>query len=265
MPLNQKSTDQTPGPVMQSDSEGTSMTHAVMPDVAQVRLAPNEVDVYRKVRSSLDSGELEPGDRLPVERELAEFYGASRHVIGKAIQRLEKERRIERAVGKGTFVAQPQSETIENSASRHDAGTVSPIDVLEARLVIEPGFSDLLVARATQNDFLRLERLIAALEAATTQQEFREAGYAFHLGLVQTTRNPLLTKIFELIIEARAKAGWGRLQHLNDTTEARVAQAAANRLILDAVKDRDADLTRKLLRGHLGSMLSTVAYYYRDE
>jgi len=32
---------------MQSDSQETSLTHAVMPDVAQVRLAPNEVDVYR--------------------------------------------------------------------------------------------------------------------------------------------------------------------------------------------------------------------------
>jgi len=246
---------------MQSDLQETNPTHAVMPDVAQVRLAPNEVDVYRRVRSSLDSGELEPGDRLPAERELAEFYGASRHLIRKAIQRLEKEGRIERAVGKGTFVAQPQSDEIEPSALPDDTGTVSPIDVLEARLVIEPGFSDLLAARATQNDLLRLEGLIASLEAATDQQAFREAGYAFHLGLAQTTRNPLLTQIFELIIQARAKAGWGRLQHLNDTTEARAAQARANRLIFEAVRDRDADVIRKLLRAHLHSMLSTVVYH----
>jgi len=224
-----------------------------------VQNTPGEVELYRRVRGALDSGQFEEGDRLPPERELAEHYGASRHLIRRAIQRLENEKRLIRAVGKGTFVARPAGMAVTDGMAT-DTGAVSPIDVLEARMVIEPGFSDLLVARATPNDLRRLDDLLGTLVNAKTQQEFREAGYAFHLGLAQTTRNPLLIKIFEMIVQARASAGWGRLQSLNDTPAARQAQAKSNQAILSAIKDRDADLTRKLMRGHLSAMLSAVAY-----
>lgn len=244
--------------IQADQSEGISVSESVQPHALPMHAAPSEVELYRKVRSSMDSGQFEPGDRLPPERDLADLYGTSRHLIRRAIQRLELEGRLERAVGKGTFVAKPAGSLRFDSTE--DAGTVSPIDVLEARLVIEPGFSDLLVLRATQNDFTRLEALLGKLEVALTQQEFREAGYSFHLGLAQTTRNPLLVQIFEMIVEARANAGWGKLQKLNDTAEARAIQAKSNRAILEALKERDAQLLRNLLRGHLGAMLASVTH-----
>jgi DNA-binding FadR family transcriptional regulator len=98
------------------------------------------------------------------------------------------------------------------------------------------------------------------MEHSPTQQQFREAGYAFHLELARTTRNPLLVRIFEQIIEARAAAGWGRLRALNDTVEARAAQTAANREILAALRDRDSELARRLIRAHLGRMVASVAF-----
>jgi DNA-binding FadR family transcriptional regulator len=219
-----------------------------------------EVELYRKIRLTLDEGKLEPGDRLPTERDLAEFYGTTRHLIRQAIQRLEGDGRLVRYVGKGTFVKptvkDEQQAIVEDLAS----STVSPLDILEARLVIEPGFADLLVARATQSDFHRLESLVVAIESAQVQRDFREAGYQFHLGLAQTTRNPLLIKIFKIVIEARAAAGWGRLKGLNDTQEARTVQAKSNRAILNAVIERDAGLTRKLIRNHFAAILSAVAF-----
>jgi DNA-binding FadR family transcriptional regulator len=136
----------------------------------------------------------------------------------------------------------------------------SPLDVLEARMAIEPGFADLVVGRATESDFDRLEGLLLSLEKAPTQQEFKEAGYAFHLEIARSTRNPLLIQIFETVIEARKAAGWGRLLSLNDTVAARQGQVRANRRILDALRERDAELARKLLRTHLGSMVAAVTF-----
>jgi hypothetical protein len=90
-----------------------------------------------------------------------------------------------------------------------------------------------------------------SLEKSPTQQEFpgRPATLSTSRS-PRVTRNPLLVHVFELIIEARAAAGWGRLRSLNDTSEARRGQAAANRAILEALKDRDAELARRLLRAH---------------
>jgi DNA-binding FadR family transcriptional regulator len=127
-------------------------------------------------------------------------------------------------------------------------------------MAIEPGFADLVVGRATESDFDRLEGLLLSLEKAPTQQEFKEAGYAFHLEIARSTRNPLLIQIFETVIEARKAAGWGRLLSLNDTVAARQGQVRANRRILDALRERDAELARKLLRTHLGSMVAAVTF-----
>jgi len=57
----------------------------------------------------------EAGTRLPSEPELARFYGVSRGTIKEALDILEKEGRIERQRGVGTFVTQPR---IQQSWSR---------------------------------------------------------------------------------------------------------------------------------------------------
>lgn len=220
---------------------------------------PSDVEIYRKLRDAIEAGRFEPGDRLPPERDLAVRFGSSRNLVRRAVQRLERERRVIRHVGRGTFVAHADGHGLDGTAVALPLN-VSPLDVLEARMAVEPGFADLAVARASEDDFARLENRLKDMEDAPTQQEFREAGYAFHLELARTTRNPLLVRIFELIIEARAAAGWGRLRALNDTPEARAAQAAANREILVVLRERDSELARRLIRSHLGRMVASIAF-----
>ena len=221
--------------------------------------APGEESIYRHLSTAISTGQFRPGDRLPPERDLAVHFGAARSLVRRAVQRLERERRVIRHVGRGTFVASldPEQDAAPSFALPH----ASPLDVLEARMAVEPGFADLVVARATAEDFERLDRCLDEMEQAPTQQEFREAGYTFHLELARATRNPLLVYLFEIIIEARARAGWGKLRALNDTAEARLAQVAANREIVRALKDRDGLHARQLLRSHLGKMVASVTFH----
>lgn len=52
--------------------------------------------------------DLEPGDVVPTERELAERFGTSRTTVRQAISELVVEGRLERTQGRGTFVARPK-------------------------------------------------------------------------------------------------------------------------------------------------------------
>lgn len=217
-----------------------------------------DTEIYRYLRNAIASGELEPGDRLPAERDLADQMKTARGPVRRAIQRLEREGSVVRHVGRGTFVFSPVPQIELNTTHSPDAA--SPLDVLEARMAIEPGFADLVVARASTNDFRNLSETLEQMSVAKSQQEFRELGYRFHMLLAKATRNPIIVLFFEQIIEARTNAGWGKLKGLNDTKEAQAVQVAANRGILDALKDRDADLARKRIRAHLGQMVSTVVF-----
>ena len=211
--------------------------------------------IYRHIFEGIKSGEFSAGDRLPTERRLMQQFSAARNTVRKAVTRLAEDGLIDRQIGSGTYVAARASSTVSDD----DGLAVSPLDVLEARMAVEPGFADLLVVRANAADFARLQEHLERMERAGDQQSFREAGYAFHLEIARATRNPLLIRIFELIIEARAKAGWEKLRHLNDSRKAREAQIASNRRVLEALRRRDTSRARRLMREHLWSMISDVA------
>jgi GntR family transcriptional regulator len=53
----------------------------------------------------IDSGELAPGTRVPSERELTEPLGLSRMTVRHALDRLQRDGRLARRRGSGTFVA----------------------------------------------------------------------------------------------------------------------------------------------------------------
>jgi len=75
----------------------------------QLELGPVPLhhQVYLDLRSALDAGEWQPGERLPTERELAARYGCSLITIRRALDELSRERRLTRARGRGTFAAAP--------------------------------------------------------------------------------------------------------------------------------------------------------------
>ncbi len=68
---------------------------------------PLHHQVYLDLRAALDAGEWHPGDRLPPERELAARYGCSLITVRRALSDLARERRLDRAQGRGTFVTRP--------------------------------------------------------------------------------------------------------------------------------------------------------------
>jgi DNA-binding FadR family transcriptional regulator len=218
---------------------------------------PTSEQLYATLRARLEAGAVAPGGRLASERTLAAQLGAPRGAVRRALARLAGEGLIERRIGRAGSRARAPDLVPPRAAGT--APEASPQDVLEARLAVEPGFIDLVIARGTEEDFARMAAWLARMEAAPTQQAFREAGYAFHLELAQATRNPLLVHLFEVIIEARARAGWGRLRALNEKPEQRTAQIAKNWRTLAHLRARDAPAARRSLSEHLAQMVREVA------
>ena len=67
-----------------------------------------------QILSDIDSGKLNPGDRLPGDRALAKDNGWGRGSVIEALRMLEQEKYIERLPGRGTFVAEDVHQTRSN-------------------------------------------------------------------------------------------------------------------------------------------------------
>lgn len=105
--------------------------------------------------ADLESGRLEPGDRLPGEHDLCDRFGVSRTVVRQALGELEAEGRLRRHKGRGTFVASPK--------------------VAEAMIESFSGLAEDVAARGgtLQNDVRRIE-VTAAPHAVAGELEVAE-------------------------------------------------------------------------------------------
>lgn len=71
---------------------------------------PLYLQLKRLLVKQIKEGRLNPGEKLPSERELCEQYSVSRITVRQALNDLDKEGLIYRTHGKGTFVAQSKVE-----------------------------------------------------------------------------------------------------------------------------------------------------------
>ncbi len=217
-----------------------------------------ESEILAHYRAAIRTGMLAAGAQLPAERRVAAEFGANRKSVRGALSRLAAEGLIERRPGSGSYVAWRAPEPPVRTPM-FETPTVSPQDAIEARLVIEPNFCELVAARATEDDFARMDAALRGMETAADQIAYKESGYAFYLAVVRATRNPLLVAMYEMLVAARAKAGWGTLLPLNDREEQRLAQTGANRAIHAALRSRDGARARDLARFHLREMINSIA------
>ena len=71
--------------------------------------------IERNLRDLILSNQLQPGDTVPPEWELAEMYGVSRLTVRRALDDLVRQDWLNRRQGVGTFVARPAVTTISPS------------------------------------------------------------------------------------------------------------------------------------------------------
>lgn len=72
---------------------------------------------YQRVRQTIidriASGQLQPGDKLASERQLAKDFGCNFHTVRRGLALLEQERWIERRIGAGTFILRSAGQDVE--------------------------------------------------------------------------------------------------------------------------------------------------------
>ena len=105
--------------------------------------------VVVRLRRAIETGIYSDGDQLPPERQLALALGTARSTVRKALEQLEGRGLVVRRVGSGTFVN--FSGPIATSAG-DVADLISPLQLIEVRLAVEPSMARLATLHASTRD-----------------------------------------------------------------------------------------------------------------
>lgn len=193
-------------------------------------------------------GSLSPGAKLPTERELAQRFVVPRNAVRKTLAQLEAEGSIARQVGRGTFLAAPAYRSELAGTTTTD---ISPAELMEARVRIEPAIAELIVTNATAADFDRMETCLERAERAATLDEFELWDAALHQAMAGASHNRFVARILDLVTAVREQAEWGKLKDRIVTPERRLKYQEEHRQIVASLKDRDADRARAAIVSHL--------------
>ncbi|WP_336883339.1 FadR/GntR family transcriptional regulator [Rhodococcus globerulus] len=217
---------------------------------------PAYAELADTLRKQILSGQLSPGDRLPIEPEMSAQHGVSKSTTREALRVLGSEHLVTtvRGVAGGTFVAEPHpdrlSAAFEAGLSFITMAEGFSIDqLLEIREILEVPAARLAAARHTPE---QLDELRATLEVPRKDQDYTR-NRTFHDVLCHITGNPLLPVVARPVFhvvnerfrrEAASKTFWTRVE-------------CAHEEILDAIAQRDEDRAAKLMYEHLEELRPT--------
>lgn len=203
-----------------------------------------------EIRQRILSGDLEVGEQLPNELQLAEQYGVSRAVVREAIRVLAQEGLVEVRRGRGTFAIDGTSEALRGSLGLLMSINQSEgsFDLVEVREVLEPEIAARAALRATAEEVEVLREIVRIMdENIRDEAVFVEQDLAFHLALAQATHNLLFPKLIEPIVDLLFEQRRGTYRV--DGSAARGQQY--HKEIVEAVERRDAEAARQAMRKHL--------------
>lgn len=204
--------------------------------------------VVDRLQQDIEGGVYAVGDRLPSERELAERLGVSRPVVREALMVLQNRGLVRTRHGAGVFV-QARNQGTGAFAVHADAG---PFEVIETRRLLEGEIAALAAQSITDGQLAELEAILPRIGDTSLDNAAREqADRAFHIAVARATGNEVLVDLVGNLWDMRYRSALCEY-YFRRAREAGIQPPMdEHRLVLEALRARDPDRARQVMRDHL--------------
>jgi len=167
------------------------------------------VDRVRSVMNALadhiDRAGMQPGDKLPTERELSLALGVGRSTVREVIRQLQALGVAEPRVGSGTFLIRTISPATVHMPLSLDMSHLRDalLQTLEVRRGLEVEASAVAALRHAPEDVPAMEAALVEMERVHIDKGTAgREDLAFHLTIYDSTHNPLFSRLIEQMREA---------------------------------------------------------------
>ncbi len=222
------------------------------------RQAPstNSSHALRRLRALLAEAPDDNEGRLPTERDLAETLGVGRRAIRRALDVLEAEGRIWRRQGMGTFAGPQPARTARLTEAL--AVRSNPLDVMEARLEIEPALARLSALRAKPDEVRRMRKLAEKISTAPDADAREVWDSALHRLIAASAGNPILLTVFDIVDKVRQDEVWRQLRERARSQRLTSLYARQHLAIVDAIDARHAPGAAEAMRAHIRALQESL-------
>lgn len=188
---------------------------------------------YQAIRSAIQNGRLEPGQRVP-EVELSAWLGMSRTPIREALRRLQSDSMVVHAPGGGLAIAQ------------HDLRAIT--ELYDMRESLEGTAAGLAARHAGPSELIVLQAMLAGARVLSDDpRTHARENLRFHEHIYRAAHNRFLLKQVGDLHDAVALLG-----RTTFAAEGRIAEAwAEHEQIVAAIARRDAKAAERLMRQHV--------------
>jgi DNA-binding FadR family transcriptional regulator len=196
---------------------------------------------------------------FPTEAEIARAHGVSRSVTREAVKMLTAKGLVSAKPRQGTIVTPPSNWNLfDTDVLRWTLERKFSVELLrhfsELRIAIEPEAAGLA---ARYHDPASLELIWAGLERMEAAEAGRddplEADIAFHVAVLQATKNPFYLQ-FQSMVATALKTS---IQFTNKI-KGRAASVADHAAVADAIEARNPDAARIAMTRIIGEVLSLI-------
>lgn len=212
--------------------------------------------VVGQIEAAIHRGELQPGHRLPSERELVHQFGVSRSTVREALRVLQSRSVVQSRPGDphGAVVMPFTTEALKKSiSSLAMVEHLSLVELLQFRMIIEGCANQLAAATHTDEQLAAMQRAMDDMrtEVGGEYEAFSRADMAFHDTIADAADNKLLRASNEVVRAVVLQLIAAKIEHAPDSEEQMRDSCQRHALVLDAVRRGDSNHAAYLARKHI--------------
>jgi GntR family transcriptional repressor for pyruvate dehydrogenase complex len=228
-------------------------------DSLKIRRATDIIE--NRVSGLIINGNVQPGEKLPTEKELSEQFDVSIVTVREALRGLEVAGMITKKRGKGggIYVTQIDNESVLKALHNYfRRSNFSAHHLAQVRLMIEPTIVKSITGNLPGEDLKSLEETVAYCERRLAKSggtlrlsDYRALGekhLEFHKLIAQATGNPVLVLTMDYVLDFISDF---KKSMFSPDAEFSLRLIKDHRRILQALKDRQPQQAEAAMLEHL--------------
>ncbi|WP_131668895.1 FadR/GntR family transcriptional regulator [Psychrobacter pygoscelis] len=231
----------------------------------QTRIYQN---IFNKIQEDIKAGVYKVGSKLPPERDLAMQLGVSRTSVREAMIALEVNGIVEVKLGSGVYVindhqdtANPQTgfnTTVHPLLSPHlqEDAVITPFEILEARLLIEPYLAELAAKNRTEAQLEDIKEAFLMNVRDNLEQSTEHIGdRLFHIRIAESSQNNAYAFFLTFLLSKHYTDFFSRLRSLYTPEDMPLRSQLEHQEIITAIQNQDAQAAHDAMKKHLQNVI----------